>query len=203
MIAGLLNDFIILFVAIDPIATAPLLVPMFKGRSEVEQRRIVFRAIFIASVVLASFGLFGHLLLSTMGISFAAFRIAGGIVLFLVGLQMIFEDPDTMHKQGHAEQGRDLAVFPLAMPYLAGPATTLAVMVATQQEVFDPVLLTAKIAVLALVMAVTAVILLSAAKIQKILGNTGSQVIGRVMGILLAALAAESVIRGVVEAFKL
>jgi multiple antibiotic resistance protein len=106
-------------------------------------------------------------------------------------------------KAGHSESGRDLAVFPLAMPYLAGPATTLAVMVATQQETFDPGVLAAKIGVLALVMVSTVVSLLSSGRIQKILGHTGSAVIGRVMGILLAALAAESVVRGVTEAFRL
>jgi multiple antibiotic resistance protein len=153
--------------------------------------------------VLAGFALFGHVLLASMGISFAAFRIAGGIVLFVVGARMIFEEPDHGAKAGHSESGRDLAVFPLAMPYLAGPATTLAVMVATQQETFDPGVLAAKIGVLALVMVSTVVILLGSGRIQKILGHTGSAVIGRVMGILLAALAAESVVRGVTEAFKL
>jgi multiple antibiotic resistance protein len=89
------------------------------------------------------------------------------------------------------------------MPYLAGPATTLAVMVATQQEVFNVWVLAAKIGVLALVILSTVLILLSSTLIQRVLGKTGSAVIGRIMGILLAALAAESVIRGVSEAFKI
>ncbi|MCX6126691.1 MAG: MarC family protein [Proteobacteria bacterium] len=200
---SLVNDFITLFVAIDPVGTAPLLVPLLSHLSEPERRRIVFRASAIASVVLGGFALFGHVLLASMGISFAAFRIAGGVVLFIVGARMIFEEPDHSPKPGHRELGRDIAVFPLAMPYLAGPATTLAVMVATQQETFDPWVLFAKIVVLALVMVSTVLILLSSGRIQKILGRTGSAVIGRVMGILLAALAAESVIRGISEAFKL
>lgn len=199
----LLNDFVTLFVAIDPIGTVPLLVPLLGAATDAEKRKIILRAVLIASCVLAGFGLFGHILLASMGISFAAFRIAGGIVLFIVGAQMIFENPDHAAKQGHKEHGRDIAVFPLAIPYLAGPATTLAVMVATQQQTFDPKVLAAKIGVLAIVMLVTTLVLLSANRIQKILGRTGSQIVGRVMGILLAALAAESVLRGVTEAFKL
>lgn len=200
---SLINDFITLFVAIDPLGTAPLLLPLMGHLPAAERKRIILRGAFIASCILAGFALFGHVLLASMGISFAAFRIAGGLVLFIVGARMIFDEHDSNAKQGHKESGRDIAVFPLAMPYLAGPATTLAVMVATQQEVFDPWLLAAKIGVLALVMIITVLILLSSGRIQKILGRTGSEVIGRVMGILLAALAAESVIRGVSEAFKL
>lgn len=200
---GLVNDFITLFVAIDPIGTVPLLVPLFAHYSEAERRRVILKAAAIASLVLAGFALFGHVLLASMGISFAAFRIAGGLVLFIVGARMIFEDADGVHKKSPLEHGRDLAVFPLAMPYLAGPATTLAVMVATQQEVFDPGVLAAKILVLALVMGSSVLILLSSTSIHKILGRTGSEIMGRVMGILLAALAAESVVRGIIEAFHL
>ncbi len=153
---------------------------------------------------LAGFALFGHVLLASMGISFAAFRIAGGIVLFIVGAKLIFEEPNSNLKPVVSEQGHDPAVFPLAMPYLAGPATTLAVMVATQQEQFDPVKLSAKIFILVLVLAVSVLILLSSTRIHKWLGRTGSEVIiGRVMGILLAALAAESVVRGIGEAFNI
>ncbi len=205
MLRGLINDFITLFVAIDAIGTVPILVPLLARYSEVDRRAIIWRAAFIATAVLAGFALFGHVLLASMGISFASFRIAGGIVLFLVGLRLIFEEPDANHrpKVKVSEQGRDPAVFPLAMPYLAGPATTLAVMVATQQEEFDLGTLAAKISVLILVLLCSVAILLSSTRIHKILGRTGSEVVGRVMGILLAALAAESVVRGVSEAFKI
>jgi multiple antibiotic resistance protein len=200
MLQNLINDFITLFVAIDAIGTVPLVVALLGRMDKSEQRRIVIKAVLVASGVLAGFALFGHVLLASMGVSFASFRIAGGLVLFIVGARMIFEDHDTQHKSTNTnEAGRDLAVFPLAMPYMAGPATTLAVMVATQQEVFHIEVLMAKILVLALVMGVSLLILLSATRIDRLIGRTGSQILGRVMGILLAALAAESVVRGIYE----
>ncbi|MCX6116599.1 MAG: MarC family protein [Proteobacteria bacterium] len=203
LIRPLINDFITLFVAIDPIGTVPILIPLLSKYSAAERKKIILKAAFIATAVLAGFALFGHVLLASMGISFAAFRIAGGIVLFIVGAKLIFEEPNSNLKPVVSEQGHDPAVFPLAMPYLAGPATTLAVMVATQQEQFDPVKLSAKIFILVLVLAVSVLILLSSTRIHKWLGRTGSEVIGRVMGILLAALAAESVVRGIGEAFNI
>ena len=114
---------------------------------------------------------------------------------------MIFDDSEASAKVGHAEKGRDIAVFPLALPYMAGPATMLAVMVATRQNEFDAVLLSAKVGVLFLTMFVTFVILINAVKINRWIGRTGSEVIGRVMGIFLAALAAESVVQGILEVF--
>lgn len=200
---ALLNDFITLFVALDPIGTVPLIVPLMVGLSEHEKRWVVIRAVMIATIVLAGFALFGHMVLSAMGISFASFRIAGGIVLFVIGLRMIFEETTSSIKSSHEEKGKDIAVFPLALPYMAGPATMLAVMVATRQQEFDPVVLAAKVGVLILTMAVTLGFLICAPSIHKFLGRTGSEVIGRVMGIILSALAAESVVQGISEIFHL
>lgn len=197
----LINDFITLFVAIDPVGTAPLIIPLTAGMLQQERRKVIIRAVLIATAVLAGFALFGHMLLSAMGISFASFRIAGGAVLFLVGIRMIFEDSDSSVKGGHTEKGRDIAVFPLALPYMAGPATMLAVMVSTRQNEFHAGLLAAKVGVLFLTMFVTFIILVNAVKINKWIGQTGSEIIGRVMGIFLAALAAESVVQGVLEVF--
>lgn len=198
---NLINDFITLFVAIDPVGTAPLIIPLTIGLSAQERRSVIVRAVLIATLVLGGFALFGHMFLSAMGISFASFCIAGGLVLFLVGIRMIFDDSDASVKTGHAEKGRDIAVFPLALPYMAGPATMLAVMVATRQDKFDGAVLAAKVGVLFLTMLVTFIILINAVKINKWIGRTGSEVIGRVMGIFLAALAAESVVQGVLEVF--
>lgn len=198
---NLINDFITLFVAIDPVGTAPLIIPLTAGLSNQQRRRVIVRAVLIATAVLAGFALFGHVLLSAMGISFASFRIAGGLVLFLIGLRMIFEDSEASIKSGYTEKGRDIAVFPLALPYMAGPATMLAVMVATRQNEFDPMMLGAKVGVLIFAMVVTFVILISATQINRLIGRTGSEIIGRVMGIFLAALAAESVVQGILEIF--
>jgi multiple antibiotic resistance protein len=164
--------------------------------------QLVRRGSIIATLVLLAFAIFGNFLLRSMGISFASFRIAGGIILFIVGLQMVFQDHGEEMKHAYEEPGaRDMAVFPIALPYIAGPGAMLATMVQTQGLFDSPQMFAGKIGALLIVMGITMVTLMSSVKLIRILGKTGSEVIGRVMGILLAALAAESVVRGLMEAW--
>lgn len=196
-----INDFITLLVAIDPIGTVPLLAAMTRNMKPETRGHLVKRGVLIATLVLLGFAIFGNFLLRSMGISFASFRIAGGIILFIVGLQMVFQNHGEELKHTFDESGsRDLAVFPVALPYIAGPGAMLATMVQTQGFMESPTMFVSKIGALLLVMVITMLTLVSSVRVIKILGNTGSEVIGRVMGILLAALAAESVVRGVLEA---
>lgn len=196
-----INDFITLLVAIDPIGTVPLLAAMTRSMKPEARSDLVRRGVLIATLVLLGFAIFGNFLLRSMGISFSSFRIAGGIILFIVGLQMVFQNHGDDLRHAHEETGgRDLAVFPVALPYIAGPGAMLATMVQTQGLLESPMMFASKIGALLLVMILTMLTLISSVRLIKILGNTGSEVIGRVMGILLAALAAESVVRGVMEA---
>lgn len=201
MLQAFINEFILLFVAIDPVGTVPLLAALTRNMDEVARRRLVIRGVTIAACVLFAFAMFGQFLLTALGVSFASFRIAGGILLFLVGVQMVFQAhaPDEHHSPGEFA-GRDLAIFPIALPYIAGPGAILAVMVVMRgaPDVSNFVL---KCVTLAVVMVATLGVLFSTSRLHRVLGKTGGEVIARVMGILLAALAAESVVRGVLEAF--
>jgi multiple antibiotic resistance protein len=200
LLQAFINEFILLFVAIDPIGTVPLLAALTRTMDEPARRRLVTRGVTIAACVLFSFAIFGQILLTALGVSFASFRIAGGVLLFLVGVQMVFQAhaADDKHNTGEFS-GRDLAIFPIALPYIAGPGAILAVMVVMRgaPDVSNFML---KCVTLAAVMGTTLWLLLSTSKLNKLLGRTGSEVIARVMGILLAALAAESVVRGILEA---
>lgn len=201
MLKIFLNDFITLLVAIDPIGTVPLLAAMTQKMKPDARSQLVRRGVLIATVVLLCFAIFGNFLLRSMGISFSSFRIAGGIILFIVGLQMVFQDHGDESKHSYQDSGnRDLAVFPIALPYIAGPGAMLATMVQTQGLFESPTMFASKLGALMLVMVIALVTLMSSVRLIKILGRTGSEVIGRVMGILLAALAAESVVRGLMEA---
>ena len=201
MFQDFINEFIILFVAIDPVGTVPLLATVTRSMDEVARRKLVVRGVIIAACVLFGFAIFGQMLLHAMGISFASFRIAGGIILFLVGLQMVFQAHTEEFKHNAAEYGgRDLAVFPIAMPYIAGPGAILSVMVVMRETPGSTTNFLVKCGILVLVMVVTLITLLFTSRLHKILGRTGGEVIARVMGILLAALAAESVVHGVLEA---
>ncbi len=202
MLRAFINEFILLFVAIDPIGTVPLLAALTSNMDEPARRRLVTRGVTIAACVLFSFAIFGQILLTALGISFASFRIAGGVLLFLVGVQMVFQAHATDDKHTTGEfSGRDLAIFPIALPYIAGPGAILAVMV-VMRGAPDVSNLMLKCVTLAAVMGATLWLLLSTSKLNKLLGRTGSEVIARVMGILLAALAAESVVRGILEALE-
>ena len=201
MFQNFINEFIILFVAIDPVGTVPLLATVTRKMDEVSRRKLVVRGVVIAAGVLFGFAIFGQMLLHAMGISFASFRIAGGIILFLVGLQMVFQAHTEEFKHNPAEYGgRDLAVFPIAMPYIAGPGAILSVMVVMRETPGSTTNFLVKYLILVLVMVVTLITLLFTSRLHKILGRTGGEVIARVMGMLLAALAAESVVHGVLEA---
>ena len=201
MIELFLSAFITFFVVIDPPGCAPIYASLTKGANTAQRRNMALRAVMVASGILLVFALFGEQLLGALHIELNSFRIAGGIILFIVGLQMVFQDhaEEMMPETGDAA-GRDVAVFPLALPYIAGPGAMLATMVQTQGMMETPGLFAMKLGALLLVMLVSLVTLLSTAKLNKILGRTGSEVIARVMGILLAALAAESVVRGILEA---
>ena len=200
MLQAFINEFILLFVAIDPIGTVPLLAALTRGMDEPSRRQLVTRGVTIAACVLFSFAIFGQILLTALGVSFASFRIAGGILLFLVGVQMVFQAHAAEDGQAPGEYaGRDLAIFPIALPYIAGPGAILAVMV-VMRGAPDASNFVLKCVTLAAVMVLTLWLLWSTSKLNKLLGRTGSEVIARVMGILLAALAAESVVRGIFEA---
>jgi multiple antibiotic resistance protein len=202
MFKEFMGDFITLLVVIDPFGTVPLLAAATHNTKEDVRRRLVLRAVTIATCVLMGFAIFGNLLLGTLGIAFSSFRIAGGIILFMVGLQMVFADHTAQFREAQSEQpGRDLAVFPIALPYIAGPGAMLAVMVEMRNLTESAAQFAVKISTLLLVMLVTLVTLLFTTKLHRLMGRTGGEVIGRVMGILLAALAAESVVRGLLEAF--
>ena len=202
MLQEFINGTVTLFVAIDPIGSVPLLAALTRHMKEDERRSLVKRGVLIAGVVLLGFAIFGHFLLKTMGISFSSFRIAGGIILFIVGLQMVFQEHSAPLKETSDKEsaGRDLAIFPIALPYIAGPGAMLAIMVESRNMTESPLHFGLKIASLMVVMLITLLALLSTTRLNKVLGRTGGEVIGRVMGILLAALAAESVVRGVLEA---
>ena len=156
-------------------------------------------ALFVISfVVLVFFIVAGAFLLTQMGISIRAFQIAGGIVLFLVAIEMVRGEPFV--KAANGEQGRlALAVYPLAIPKIAGPGSMLTVVLLTDDDRFNPLGQLATVGVLALVLAIQLAILLAASPIARLIGAAGASVISRVMGMLLAALAVSMVLSALAD----
>lgn len=189
--------FVTLFVIIDPIGLAPLFVAMTQGMSPRQRRSIAIRACLVAAGLLTLFGLAGEAVLGFLGISMPAFRIAGGILLFLTALDMLFERRSE-RRQGTADaepDDHDPSVFPLAIPLIAGPGAIASMILLTGQDA-SPVNLIAIHIVMVLVITCVLILFLLAAPLERLLGPTGINVVTRLLGMLLAALSVQFVIDG-------
>jgi multiple antibiotic resistance protein len=194
----LITAFVALFVVIDPIGLAPLFVALTTGMSVQKRRAIAVRACVVSIGILLVFSIFGHNILNFAGISMPAFRIAGGILLFLTALDMLFERRQK-RREDRAEEDDidddDPSVFPLAIPLIAGPGsiTTIILLVGQTDGTKG---YAAVMGVLLAIMALVFLMFLSASTIERLLGKTGITVVTRLLGMLLAALSVQFVLDG-------
>lgn len=200
MTATLIDSFVIFGVTIDPIGTAVIFAALTHDWSHTEQRQAAWRGVTVATVLFLVFALGGAPLLGALGISLAAFHIAGGILLFLLAVDMIFARPSGIHaptppEREEARRRDDVAVFPLAFPLLAGPGALTSTVLLVGRAGTAPAM-AAVIVALALMLVLTLIALLNAPKLSHLLGITGANVVGRVLGLILAALAAQFVLDG-------
>lgn len=207
MLELLFNTFVMLFVVIDPIALAPMFVALTQGGSEAYKRKMAYKATGIATGVLVVFVFVGDAILRTLGIGLPAFRVAGGILLFLIAIEMVFARQSgvrstTASERVEAEQREDISVFPLAIPLIAGPGalTTLLLMVADRRG--EPLGIAVVVAMLLVVLLLTLATLLAASRIMRVIGETGANVVGRLLGVLLAALAVQLIFDGLSAGFR-
>ncbi|MCV2876748.1 MarC family protein [Rhodobacteraceae bacterium XHP0102] len=195
--ANLIPVFVALFVIIDPIGLAPLFVALTQGVAVSERRKIALRATLTAFGLLTLFGLAGEAVLNFLGISMPAFRIAGGILLFLTALDMLFERRSA-RRQGQADQPHrdDPSVFPLATPLIAGPGALATMILLTGQSGGDWTWVVAVHGVMLAVLICVFVLFLLSTPLERALGPTGINVVTRLLGMLLAALSVQFVIDG-------
>ncbi len=201
----LVNAFTTLLVTVDPPGLAPLFIGVTQGMSALQRRHVAIRSSFIAFGILTVFALFGASILSALGISMGAFRIAGGLMLFTIAFEMIFEKrQERKEKTTDAAITKDhihnIAVFPLAIPLIAGPGAISATVLisGTMPDMAGKAQLIAVIAVcLALVLAA----LLLADRLNRALGVTGRALLTRLLGVILAALSVQFVVDGIKQAF--
>jgi multiple antibiotic resistance protein len=200
------SSLITFFVVIDPPGCAPIYAGLSAGASTVQKRAMAMRAVGVAAAILFVFALFGEALLKGLGISLASFRIAGGIMLFLIALEMVFEKrterrEDRAAKVASDPEVEDVSIFPMAMPMIAGPGSIASVMLLMSRNSGlerSAVVLGAMVTILLL----TLVALLAAGPIMRILGAKIEAVITRLLGVLLAALAVQFVIDGLTEVLR-
>ncbi|EAP76604.1 MULTISPECIES: MarC family protein [Roseovarius] len=195
--AFLITAFVTFFVIMDPPGLAPVFAALTQGMSAQRRRAIALRACLVAAGVLIAFAAFGESILGFIGITMPAFRIAGGILLFLTALDMLFERRNQRRQtRGEEDDHDDPSVFPMAIPLIAGPGTIATVILLTgQQPGWEGFALV--VGVMLAVLTLNFVFLLGASLIDRALGKTGIVVVTRLLGMLLAALAVQFVLDGV------
>ena len=185
------DEFVLLLVTINPFAAVPVLLSVTAKMTAAERNRTAFRACLIASLILLFLLAFGQLFLEKLGVTLPALRIAGALVLLILGIRMVFGEVQGGSAQSDAPAG-DVAVFPLAMPLLAGGGSIAAIVAMTDNTVKSFAEQAVTAAVLLAVMAVIFAVLRSAETIQKLIGDTGTNVMSRIMGLVLATLAVQT-----------
>ncbi|MFI4893222.1 MAG: MarC family protein [Phycisphaerales bacterium JB058] len=200
-----LGDFVFLFTVIDPIGTAPVFIAATAGMSDRTRRLIAVRAAVISAALLVACVVVGQAVLEHLDIDFAAFRVAGGVILFLFALDMIFGESKPEHEVAeankHAEDDLDAAVYPLAIPSIAGPGAIMAAILLTDNSQFSLAEQSLTALAILLVLALTFLTMLAATRIHRLIGQVGASIISRVMGMLFAAMAADGVLSGVRDFF--
>ena len=202
------DSLIIMFVVVDPVGLAPIFAALTHGETAAERRRTAIRGTLIAGAILVTFVLVGDSLLNVLGIGMPAFQISGGILLFLLAVDMVFARPSglrtpTEREQREAQAKKDISVFPLAIPLIAGPGALTTVLLMVGEQGDDPVVIGTVLAVLFVVLLATMASLLFSVRIMNFMGETGANVVSRVLGVVLAALAVQFVLNGWQEGFLL
>jgi multiple antibiotic resistance protein len=202
----LVERFVTLWVVIDPIGTIPVFIAVTAAMSARERRATALLASAVSIAVLLFFLVFGQLLIDALGISLLSFQVAGGIVLFLFALTMIFGEPKSETDKRAAESDDALgqerpspAIFPLAVPSLASPGAMLAIVMLTDNNRFAIADQIVTAAVMVGVLAVACVFMLLAGPIIRVIGNSGAAIVSRVMGMILASVAADAVLSSILE----
>ncbi len=195
-----LSALVTLLAMVDPVGTVPVFLGLTTATTPGERRRIAQRAVVVACVVIVLFAVAGQPLLRALRISIPAFQIAGGVLLFLIAVDMLFARRsgvrETPEEAADARGRQDVSVFPLAIPMLSGPGTITATVLLMSRAAGDAGQIAMVAAAIVVTMATTLVVLLSAEAVRRALGVTGIHVLTRVMGILLSALAVQMILDG-------
>lgn len=191
------------FAVIDPIGTLPVFIATTKHHTPRQQRIIALIAFAVSSLILLFFIVAGEIILTAMHIPLPAFQIAGGIILFIFALTMIFGESKPEQEIKLASTLRETAVFPIAVPSIASPGAMLAAVLLTKNNVYTLWEQAQTAAMMMIVLVITLILMLAASIIMRLIGSAGASIISRVMGFILAALATTNVLAGISDYFGL
>ncbi len=198
-----INTFVFLIAVIDPVGSVPVFIAVTRGYEERERLSVALRATLIAAAILVFFIFVGELLLNAINVPLSAFEIAGGIVLFLFALTMIFGESKPDEEIKMVSSAKDMAIFPMAVPSIASPGAMMAVVILTKNEqhtIADQLVTTM---VMLSVLLITFCLLVLARFVHRWIGDSGASIVSRVMGLILASVAVDAVLDGAKEYFHL
>jgi multiple antibiotic resistance protein len=205
VIEQLVKFFVVFFVVVDPISLIPLFAGLTQGASARYKKKMAGKAAAIALAICVLFSLAGARFLDIMGISLSSFRIAGGTLLFLIALDMVFARPSgtrsTSSEQEEAKKREDISVFPLAFPFVAGPGALATILLSAGEVGQRSLLFAGLLGAVGVVVAVCWVLMLATPRLMKVLGVTGANVVSRLSGVILAALAVQFIVDGIRGSF--
>jgi multiple antibiotic resistance protein len=202
MFDELVKFFVVLLVVVEPLSLLPVLAGLTEGADDAYRRRMSLKAVGLSAVVCLVFAVGGSALLDLLGISVHAFKVGGGILLFLLAIEMVFARPSgvrsiTPGEDEAAHHRGDISVFPLAFPLISGPGALAVILLAFAGVPMASLQFVAQIGVILVVLAITLALMLLTGPVMRIVGVTGGAVLGRLLGVLLAALASQFVMDGV------
>jgi multiple antibiotic resistance protein len=205
MAEQLFKFFVVFFVVVEPISLIPLFAGLTEGASPAFQRQMASKASLLSLGICVVFAMGGAKFLQVMGISLSSFRIAGGTLLFLIALEMIFAHPSgarsTHSERQEALKRQDISVFPLAFPFIAGPGALATILLTAGEISGTPVVFAGFLGVVAAVILICWSLMLAAPRLMRVLGVTGASVMSRLSGVVLAALAVQFMIDGLRGSF--
>jgi multiple antibiotic resistance protein len=202
MFDELVKFFVVLLVVVEPLSLLPVLAGLTEGADDTDRRRMSVKAVGISAIVCLLFAAAGSALLDLLGISVHAFKVGGGILLFLLAVEMVFARPSgvrsiTPGEDAEAHDRGDISVFPLAFPLIAGPGALAVILLAFAGVPPASLQFAAQIGVILAVLAITLALMLMTGPVMRVVGVTGGAVLGRLLGVLLAALASQFVMDGI------
>lgn len=207
MIEPFLKFFVVFFLVVEPISLVPVFASLTEGANSIYRRRMAIKSVLVAGFIIIGFALSGAAFLSAMGISIDSFRIFGGLLLFLVALEMVFARESgtrtSTDEQVESRRRADISVFPLAFPFMSGPGalTTILLWFGPVSVKEEPILFSVLLAAAILVLLISLIMMLAAGPMMRLLGATGTNVANRLLGVVLGALAVQFIVDGIRASF--
>lgn len=199
----ILTSIFFIFAVIDPIGSIPVYLEATKEFDNVHKKKIAIRASVIAFLILLFFIVIGQLILEGMKVSLDAFQVSGGVILFLFALTMIFGDGKPQQEKNIITDYKHVTIFPIAIPSIASPGAIMAVVLLTDNHIYNLQQQTITTVLVLVVIVLTCLILLAANKLQKSIGDYGITVISKIMGLILASYAVQSILSGISDYFNM